>query len=69
MRMTYQEYLELLRKNEDGSYVNLIIPATDTEKELDLRGKRPLNYTLDEVIRLKKYVSSLFDLVDQSTIV
>lgn len=65
--MTYQQYLELIKKDENGCYVNLIIPKQGNLPTLNLIGKSPKEYTLDEVIRLKKYISELFDKVDKST--
>lgn len=53
--MTHAEYRELFAKDENDCFINLIIPAQGDEKELNLIGKRPEEFTLDEIIRMKKY--------------
>lgn len=66
--MTYQEYREIFRQDENGRYENLIIPKSEVEKELNLIGKSPSEVTIDEIIRIKKYAAEVFRCVDQSTI-
>ena len=66
-KLTYAEYKELFRKNDDGSYKSLIIPAAKDLPELNLSGKLPADYTVDEIIRMKKYAGEMFRLVDKST--
>lgn len=53
--MEYKEYLELFRVDNQGAFVNLIIPASNGEEELNLIGKLPSEFTIDEIIRMKKY--------------
>lgn len=53
--MTRKEYKELFAKDENDCFINLIIPACDSEPELNLIGKNPEEFTLDEIIRMKKY--------------
>lgn len=66
-KLTYAEYKKILEKDENGCYVSLVIPAQGDRPALDLRGKRPADYTLDEIIRMKKYAGALFAQVDPST--
>lgn len=66
--MEYKEYLELFRVDNQGAFVNLIIPASNGEEELNLIGKLPKDFTIDEIIRMKKYSSDMFELVDKATI-
>lgn len=66
--MEYKEYLELFRVDSQGAFVNLIIPASNGEEELNLIGKLPKDFSIDEIIRMKKYSSDMFELVDKATI-
>ena len=61
--MTFNEYRELFAQDENHCYINLIIPAQDGEKELNLIGKKPEDYTLDEIIRMKTYAYELYETV------
>ena len=65
--MEYKEYLELFRVDSQGAFVNLIIPASNGEDELNLIGKLPSEFTIDEIIRMKKYSSDMFEQVGKTT--
>ena len=65
--MEYKEYLELFRVDNRGAFVNLIIPASNGEEELNLIGKLPSEFTIDEIIRMKKYSVDMFEQVDKTT--
>lgn len=65
--MEYKEYLELFRIDNQGAFVNLIIPASNGEEELNLIGKLPSEFTIDEIIRMKKYSADMFEQVDKTT--
>lgn len=66
--MTYNDYKKLFQRDENGSFVNLIIPASKNEEELNLIGKLPEDFSADEIIRMKKYSADMFELVDKETI-
>lgn len=67
--ISYKEYKKLFERDEDGSFLNLIIPkSVDGEEELNLIGKHPSAYTLGEIVRMKKYSAEMFELVDKNTI-
>ena len=66
-QITYAHYKEMFRKDADGCYVHLVIPGSVDLPQLDLSGKRPEDYTVEETIRLKKYAGKMFRLVDKST--
>ena len=66
--MTYQEYSELFRRDENGRFINLVIPANDRHGELNLINKAPEDFTLDDVIRMKTYANLMFKSVDKTTI-
>lgn len=61
--MTRKEYRELFAKDENDCFINLIIPARDSEPELNLIGKKPEEFTLDEIIRMKKYSSEMHETI------
>lgn len=53
--ITYQEYKKLFQQEEDGSFVNLIIPKSVDGDELNLSGKHPRDYTLGEIVRVNMH--------------
>lgn len=65
--MEYKEYLELFKVDSRGAFVNLIIPASNGEEELNLIGKLPSEFTIDEIIRMKKYSANMFEQVDKTS--
>lgn len=67
-KITYEEYKKIFEKNDDGSFKNLIIPKDENFDELNLTGKLPESFTVDEVVRMKKYVNKMFNMVDKNTI-
>lgn len=66
--ITYSDYKKLFQRDENGSFVNLIIPASNHEEELNLIGKLPKDFSADEVVLMKKYSADMFELVDKETI-
>lgn len=66
--ISYQEYRRLFERDDDGSFLNLIIPQSTDGEELNLIGKHPRDYTLGEIVRMKKYSADMFELVDKNTI-
>lgn len=66
--MTYNDYKKLFQRVENGCFVNLIIPASNCEEELNLIGKLPKDFSDDEVVRMKKYSADMFNLIDEGTI-
>lgn len=61
MRMTTAEIDELFKVDEEGRFVNLILPNDKLGEKLDLRGKRQLDMGIDEIVRIKKYASKLYE--------
>lgn len=66
--ITFADYQKIFQKDETGSYVSLVIPKTKELPELNLTGKNLKDYTIDDIIRLKKYAGEMFRQVDKSTI-
>ena len=66
--ISYKEYKRLFEQDEDGSFVNLIIPKSVDGEELNLIGKHPRDYSLGEIVRMEKYSAEMFELVDKNTI-
>jgi hypothetical protein len=51
---------DLLRKDENGRYIDLVIPYVNDEfPEVILTGKCNLDFTLDEIVRFKAYIGML----------
>lgn len=44
--ITYSDYKKLFQRDENGSFVNLIIPASNHEEELNLIGKLQKDFQL-----------------------
>lgn len=65
--ISYKEYKRLFEQDEDGSFLNLVIPKSVDGAELNLIGKHPRDYTLGEIVRMKKYSAEIFELVDKDT--
>lgn len=66
-QITYAQYKQMFRKDADGCYIQLVLPGSADLPELDLSGKRPEAYTVEETIRLKKYAGKMFRMVDKNT--
>lgn len=49
-------------------FFNLIIPKSVDGEELNLIGKHPRDFTLGEIVRMKKYSADMFELVDKNTV-
>ena len=67
-KITYKEYNYMFEKDSNGCFIRLIIPANENNGELNLIGKHPETFTLDEIIRMKKYAGKMFELMDKDTI-
>ena len=61
--MTIEEYKELFKQDENGCFVKLVIPPDGDKDELNLIGKKPEDFSLEEVVRMKKYSRKLFKLI------
>lgn len=66
--ISYKEYKRLFEQDEDGSFLNLVIPKSVDGEELNLIGKHPRDFTLGEIVRMKKYSADMFELVDKNTV-
>ena len=53
--ISYKEYKRLFEQDEDGSFLNLIIPKSVDGDELNLIGKHPRDYTLGEIVRVNMH--------------
>lgn len=62
--ITEEAIAELFRTDKDGRFVNLIIPACEERPELNLIGRRQLELSRDEVIRLKIYAIELHEIAN-----
>ena len=66
--ITYEEYTKLFQRDKNDSFVNLVIPASEYGDELNLIGKQPKDFSVDEVMQMGKYSADVFELVDKETI-
>ena len=57
--MNREEIDRLFETDDEGRFMRLIIPATKEYPELNLKGKKRLELSLDEVVRLKQYATYL----------
>ena len=58
-----EERNKLFEKDENGAFVRLIIPKSEgiDNEELNLIGKLPTDYTLDEIVTMKKYAHYIYE--------
>lgn len=54
-KITKEEYNELFAKDKDRCYINLIIPAMNGYPEMNLIGKKPEDYSIEEIAHSKTY--------------
>jgi len=67
-RITYEQYNEIFKKDSEGCFVNLIIPSKGDIPEINLIGKYPNDFTIEEIIRIRKYADKMYKKVDKNTI-
>lgn len=69
-KITIEEYNKIFAKDENGCYTNLIIPAMNDYPEMNLIGKKPEDYTIDEIVHSKKYRQFMHDkIIDNDNII
>ena len=68
LQISYEEYKRIFEKDKDGCFINLIIPKDEQNEELNLIGKKPSDFSIDEIVRMKKYSEQLYKKVDKKTI-
>ena len=57
--MSREEIDRLFETDDEGSFLRLVIPASNGYPELNLKGKKRLELSLDEVVRIKQYATFL----------
>ena len=62
--MTREEVKKIFETDDEGRFVDLVIPAVGEFKEINLTGKKRLELTLDEIVRLKTYAGRLYSEVE-----
>lgn len=67
-KLTYEQFKNIFKKNADGSYVDLKFIDTHSGELINLSGKKIEDYTMDEIILLKKFASEISKNVDVDTI-
>ena len=69
-KITREEFDRMFAKDENGCYTNLIIPAMYDYPEMNLIGKKPEDYIIDEIVHSKKYRQFMHDkIIDNNTII
>ena len=63
--MTRSEVKQVFATDDEGRFVNLVIPPQGEFPEIDLTGKKRLELSLDEIIRLKKYAGKLYSTAEK----
>ncbi len=61
MSMTAEEIEALFATDEEGRFLRLTLPADALGPELSLVGRRQLELSLDEIVRVKKYAQALWE--------
>ena len=60
-KISKEEYDRMFTKDENGCYTNLIIPAINGYPEMNLIGKKPEDYTAEEIAHSKRYRAAMHD--------
>ena len=63
--MTRSEFDRLFEKDNNNRFVRLVIPAFKDAPEMNLIGKDPSEYSVDEIIRLKTYRRQLRESIEE----
>lgn len=61
MPYTREEIDELFSTDEDGRYLNLVLPHDKLGEEVSMIGKKRLELSIDEVVRVKQYANKLYE--------
>ena len=61
MKMTIADVDNLFATDEKGKFINLVIPEDKLGRSMNLIGRSPLDLSLDETVRVKKYASKLYE--------
>lgn len=67
-KLTYEQFKNIFKKNADGSYVDLKFIDMHSGELVNLSGKKIEDYTMDEIILLKKFAGEISKNVDVDTI-
>ena len=59
--MTIKDIDELFLTDEEGRFLNLILPKDKLGEEKDYRGKKRLELNIDEIVRIKIYANMLYE--------
>lgn len=66
--MTRSEVKQIFETDAEGRFVNLIIPSLGEFPEIDLTGKKRLELSIDEIVRLKKYAGKLYSSAEKESV-
>lgn len=61
---SYNDYKSMFEKDDNEAFTKLIIPASyssELKKDLNLIGKLPKDYSLDEIVIMKKYAGYVYN--------
>lgn len=68
--ITKEEFDKMFAKDDNGCYINLIIPAMSEYPAMNLIGKKPQDYTIDEIVHSKRYRQFMHDkIIDNDNII
>lgn len=59
--MTIEEVDKVFEVDDDGKFINLVLPNDKLGEEINLIGKRMLDLDKKIVIRIKKYAGKLYE--------
>ena len=61
MPYTREEIMKLFSTDEEGRYLHLVLPNDQLGEEVNLVGKKRLELTIDEIVRVKQYANKLYE--------
>lgn len=64
--MNRKEINVIFETDKEGRFLHLVIPPDGEQPQIDLSGKSRLELTIDEVVRIKKYSSKLYEEIKET---
>ena len=61
MAFTREEIEKLFCTDEEGRFLNLILPDDKLGPEVNMIGREQLELTIDEIVRVKQYANKLYE--------
>lgn len=61
MALTREEIEKLFCTDEEGHFLNLVLPNDKLGPEVSMIGRKQLDLSIDEIVRVKQYANKLYE--------